>query len=153
MTTVIVEVKGLEELQHKLRPEFLDGAIGRLLNAMSQFAQRKAMEYTPVDTGNLRARWSSEVHYDARPMYAEVGNIVDYKDYVEHDTRPHWPPIAAVTPWAHRHGMIPFLVARAISRYGTKGAHMAQKALEDLKAKISDFLSDIVEDIKSEWIK
>ena len=34
-------------------------------------------------------------------------------------TRPHFPPVKALTGWAKRHGMNPYLVANSIAQKGT----------------------------------
>jgi HK97 gp10 family phage protein len=82
----------------------------------------------------------------ANEFTVTVGPNVEYGPYVEFGTRPHWPPIAAILEWVKRKGLgamrtskktgktyrgrgvavdaaqksIAFLIARAISRRGTR---------------------------------
>jgi hypothetical protein len=99
-----------------------------------EFIQRSAHQVrteivirTPVDTGRLRS--SLAVASRDQGLTAIVGTNVQYAPHVEFGTRPHWPPLSAMQPWAGRHGFPKgkkgaFLVARAISRRGTRARHM-----------------------------
>ena len=54
---------------------------------------------------------------------AYVTANVDYASYVEFGTRPHFPPVAAMRPWAEKKLGDPdlaFVIARAISIHGTR---------------------------------
>jgi len=54
---------------------------------------------------------------------AEIKAESEYASYVEMGTRPHWPPVDALRPWAGKvlgDENLAFLVARAISKRGTK---------------------------------
>jgi hypothetical protein len=59
-------------------------------------------------------------------MVVEFSNEADTWQWLEDDTRPHFPPWKApsLIQWAAAHGIPAFLVARKISRYGTKGRHI-----------------------------
>src|SRR5512135_1298247 len=81
---------------------------------------RSARQNAPVDIGRLRASIVPEVRQRDRIVVGIVGSNVVYAPYQEFGTRPHWPPLAALEVWARRHGLTAFLVARAISRRGTK---------------------------------
>ena len=63
-------------------------------------------------------------------------NLADYWKYVEYDTKPHWPPKAAIDKWIFIKPVIPhgspkppspeqlsFLIRRKIAEQGTKGTH------------------------------
>lgn len=71
-----------------------------------------------------------------------------YATYVEHGTRPHFPPIAALQGWADRHGIPVWAVARKIAREGTEPRWMFRNTVEDLDSRIEstkgDFLVEIV---------
>lgn len=63
-------------------------------------------------------------------------SLLEYWKYIEHGTRPHWPPVSKILEWIKvkpviprpdRNGRIPsqkslaYLIARKISRVGTEG--------------------------------
>ncbi|MCM1503391.1 MAG: hypothetical protein NC115_12125 [Bacteroidales bacterium] len=73
--------------------------------------------------------------------------LEDYWEYVEYDTKPHWPPLSKILEWIKikpviprpdKNGRIPspkslaFLIGRKISRKGTKGSHDLEKTLKSL---------------------
>jgi len=67
---------------------------------------------------------------------------------VELGTRPHWPPIEPIADWVHAKlgvpraeaGSVAYLVARKISRKGTKGAHMFEKNFSEHAGQITSLL-------------
>lgn len=75
----------------------------------------------PVWLGELKA----DIHMDF-PETSRLGFDVEVKAdaghaaAVEYGSRPHMPPIAAVTPWALAHGFDPWALARHIARHGTR---------------------------------
>ena len=94
--------------------------------------------------------------------------LQEYWKYVEEGTRPHWPPrkpiedwirVKPVVPHADSKGRVPstkslaFLIARKISREGTKGSHDLRIAVEQTKDglyEISNALSaDLTENIEA----
>jgi HK97 gp10 family phage protein len=83
----------------------------------------------PRDTGQLGNSLTTHVGGSATEILGSVGPTAAYWPFVHDGTRPHWPPIAAITPWANRHGIPPFLVARAIARHGTRPRPFASQAL------------------------
>lgn len=70
-----------------------------------------------------------------------------YAIYVEEGTEPHWPPIDAITPWAERHGIPAFLVARKIAQEGTDPRYMWRDAYSDLEGEIGGRLSGLATDL------
>ena len=79
--------------------------------------------------------------------YEVIVTLRDYWKYVENDTRPHWPPPAALLRWVEIKPTIPrpytlggkeisakslaYLVGRKISEHGTKGTHDMEAAKDD----------------------
>lgn len=92
----------------------------------------------PVDTGLLRRSITHEVQRTGEGVVGKVGTNVPYGRYVEEGTRPHFPPVAAVAGWAGRHGIEPYLVARAIARHGTRARPYLKPALAKNLAAIND---------------
>lgn len=85
-------------------------------------------------------------------------DLPEYWKYVEYGTKPHFPPISAIEGWIQvkpiipdsRTGKVPttrqlaFMIARSISKNGTKAYHPLEKALNQPQASI------LVEQIKDE---
>lgn len=109
---------------------------------------RDAKRYAPVDTGRLRASITPEVRISG-PMTVQgiVGSNVTYAPFVELGTKPHWPPVGALEVWARRHGTSAFLVARAISRRGTKAVKYLERAFTDNISRIVGYLDAAVQGI------
>ena len=90
-----------------------------------------------VASGDLLRSVSTEVEVRGSTYIVWI-NLADYWKYVEEDTKPHWPPKAAIDRWIFikpvlprpdGNGKIPtpeslsFLIRRKISEEGTKGTH------------------------------
>jgi HK97 gp10 family phage protein len=95
-----------------------------------------ARSLAPRDTGRLQGSISSRITGSSTSLVGEIGPSVRYGLYVERGTRPHWPPVAALSGWARRHGVSPFAVARSIARKGTRSQPFMAPALERNRGKI-----------------
>jgi len=145
-----IKVSGDESLAARLDPaKALGGPFRRMLDRSGITVVNRAKPNTPVWQGRLRASIAHEIDPAPIPLWATVGTNVVYGPFVEEDTRPHWPPLAAIAPWAQAHGMDPFLVARAISRRGTKGRHMLANALRDSQDDIQRFADQAEREVKA----
>jgi len=113
-----IQIKNLDKIRNLImeypRQSVLNfnEAITKTLIAVERYAIMGA----PVDTGRLRSNWRLSVQI----MRGELANTTSYAIFVAKGTKPHWPPMKAITKWANRKGIAPFLVARAIARRGTK---------------------------------
>jgi hypothetical protein len=99
---------------------------------------------TAVDTGYLR---SPSMKTEFGNMTGSLKNTSKYSIFVHEGTRPHWPPIQAITPWAKRHGIPPFLVARSIARKGTKAVPFFDIAVQKSQNRIDQYFSLATENI------
>lgn len=148
-------VLGGEELRKALLdPDLLAGPVRRFLARSAHLVEAGAKEAAPVDTGRLRSSIATRIG----PTRALVGSNVVYAPFVEFGTRPHWPPLSAMQPWARRHGFPPgtvgaFLVARAISQRGTRPQPFLFPALEAARGAIMGFLRDMAEEVRRHWGK
>ena len=144
------DVKGLREAQRKMDQTARDLSGSPMVEAMrdsTMVVTRSARQNAPVDVGRLRASIVPEVAQRDKTVRGIVGSNVVYAPYVELPTRPHWPPLAALEVWARRHGTTAFLVARAISRRGTKAIRYLQRAFTDNRNKIGEIFSRTVGNI------
>ena len=155
MVSLVIEITitGMDELIQKVgnTPELLGEPLRNFFNHSTMTLQRNAQMLTPVDTGRLRASETTEIDSSPIPLWGRTGTNVYYGIFVEEDTIPHWPPVNALRGWATRHGMNPFLLARAISRRGTKGKHMFSQSLASNKENISNFLQNAAYEIETKW--
>ncbi len=95
---------------------------------------------TPVNTGALRQSFAKNITGQAMDMIGEVATPLIYGWPVEAGRAAgRMPPIDAIEYWVIRKGIasadeahsVAFLIARAIGRHGTKGAHMVERAFND----------------------
>lgn len=127
-----LEVKGLIELRAKAQQMARDIAGTPMLEAVRETALdvlAGARRNAPVDTGRLRASLTASVAAVGDTVQGVAGTNVTYALAQEFGARPHWPPVGALQPWANRHDMSAFLVARAISRRGLPARRYLGKAV------------------------
>lgn len=108
--------------------------VRQVANAIKLIAvriERTAKPKVPVDTGELRGDVRVR---EVRELSAKVGTTKKYAVYVHEGTKPHYPPISALTGWARRHGVSPYVVARGIAKKGTKANPFMRDALEETTA-------------------
>jgi hypothetical protein len=101
---------------------------------------------TPVNMGALRAAWQSKVEPfgSSVDVLGRVFNPLGYALAVETGSRPHFPPPGPLALWARRKfsltekeaRSVGFLVARAISRRGTKAWWMARDGLAGARGQV-----------------
>jgi HK97 gp10 family phage protein len=135
---VTVRVEGAQELA---------GALGRAQTAIAP-AVRRAMQQSLLlieadarrnvahDTRQLMNSITSQITEAPGGLVGKVGPSVAYGLYVERGTRPHWPPLAALVPWARRHGIPARAVQVAIARRGTRARPFLQPAFDKNKDTI-----------------
>jgi len=131
MANSTIEIQGLTELQGRfaeyprLQAKYVGQALAQSGTILLQFSQLASLATLPQDTGNLRSAFKWQTQGMTGTLYVDP-DIAPYAVYVNQNpgdpdrTMPHWPPISALQGWADRHGIPVFLVARAISKRGTK---------------------------------
>ena len=138
------------------------GSRGHMLVAMNQALRRagqmltpKLKDKTPVGaTGKLRSSTVFQVLGKAEDMSVEIRQSASsskgfaYGVAVRHGTKPHFPPIDALVPWVRkvlgigpeRVRQVAFLVARKISREGTKPQPYHIEVLDDNLTKVKSIM-------------
>lgn len=102
-------------------------------------AQATIVPLTPIDTGLLRGGIQTSVSPGPVDIVGRVFNPLAYALPVEMGTAPHFPPPAALEAWGRRklgQEGLGFVLARAISKRGTKGAFMFKRGLEACRGRI-----------------
>jgi hypothetical protein len=139
------EFKGLTELakdlgdaQRATAPE-----LHKAMETSLLLIERDARSHVRQDTRALMGSISHSIKQRGSSIEGKVGPSKDYGYFVEYGRKPgKQPPIAAVEGWARRHGISPFLVARAIGRKGTKAKPFMAPALEKNERRIHDLFDD-----------
>ena len=96
--------------------------------------KEKSKEHAPVDTGALKRsiKYTRVKNTGRIPTKVKIFASAPHASFVHGNpnkklrmsepfnrTRPHFPPVKALTGWAKRHGMNPYMVANAIAQKGT----------------------------------
>jgi len=103
-----------EEKARKFKGEVHASAID-----IQREAKEKLREMRAWDLGNLAN--SIIVDLVSGGSVAEIGPEAPYGPYVEHGTRPHFPPPDALEGWAKRHGFDSvWPICKAIAKRGLK---------------------------------
>lgn len=106
--------------------------------------EQAILPLVPVDRGTLRGGVQTKVFGEGVSVIGRVFNPLGHALPVEHGSRPHWPPMAPLQAWAARvlgvsgaeGRRVAFLVARAISRRGTKAHHMFERGFNQAKPRV-----------------
>lgn len=94
-----IDIKGDKEIIEKLKNDKnIKKPLEKFLELSQKIVSNKAKEYSPVETGFLRASWSGHINTTTNPMTAVVSNSVKYAMPLENSG---YSPI--------RSGRIPFL--------------------------------------------
>ncbi len=139
------------QLRRNLHPVYLAG--GPLRSYLAQAAGTLAMaaqQAAPRDLGRLAGshRWLMEGR--AAPRWSEVQVRAPYALSVHEGTRPHFPPVHAVAPWAERHGVAPWALAVHISRRGTRPHPWLAQTVERLLPRLLD-VRTLAADVVRRW--
>lgn len=114
--------------------------------------QDKLITHDRIASGELLNSVEFQVEGDGQRWEVSL-NVAEYWKYVENDTRPHWPPVNKILEWIRakpvlprpdKNGKLPtpeglaFLIARKISRAGTKGTHDLEESIEEINERYRD---------------
>lgn len=124
MSGITVQIIGLERLQASIAagPSTLAAEVRTAMTAGSLLIEGTARSLAPKDTGRLAGSITHAITGGGANLTSTIGPSVAYGLYAEKGRRAgKMPPIAAIAPWARRHGIDPFVLARSIARKGTKG--------------------------------
>lgn len=143
-TTIV----GLKQIRKRLsEPTWVEKPAGSFLSVWRTFAQQDAVENAPEWHGDLKRSIATAQDTSRFPLWARVYSDLDYAEFMEEGTKPHWPPIEAVREWAEEHGIEPYLVARSIAEHGTEPRHFfadaEQAADQHINAWMAAFAANI----------
>lgn len=142
---VTVKIEGMNELQKAFAksPQIVKESIDPAIRKAILTIQARAIPHIPTDSGFLR---NSNMPFFSS-LKGTLENRSPYAIFVHEGTRPHFPPIHAIERWADRHGINPFVVARAISRKGTKGIPFYDMAIKESQPIIDSIFGSALKTI------
>lgn len=153
---VKADIRGLGELTD-LYPQASDRARRSRLTEAALLLERAIKELTPVGGGpiHLRDTIFSETVAQGLALSAALGTPAVYGEPVEMGTKPHFPPVAPIQHWVERKlGLqgseakgVAFVIARAISKRGTKPAKMFDRGFDEQRSAVLNILERIPDDI------
>lgn len=158
MIEPIVAIRGLPELRVKLTkftPE-TERQAQIAMRATVDTVQTQVAARTPVNTGALRQGVVTSVHGNIIwGLQGRVHEVMPHGEVVEFGRRPggKQPPTGPIEFWVIRKGLaaagpesrsVAFLIARAIGRRGTIGAHMFEKGFDASRAALDRIWSRVL---------
>lgn len=146
--SVSIKIEGMEQVQDILRryPEKSEKEFQTAIRNSIFSVQREAKKRAPVGVGGgsgLRGSITTKLER----LKGEAGTHLKYGIFVHEGTRPHFPPYKGakgepLRRWSRQKGIPPFLVARAISRKGTKAQPFLKDAVKFLEKNIINFFTN-----------
>ena len=83
-----IKVEGVDKIQRKLDKDVLMGKPLRHLLAQAALAiERRAKMFSPVNIGNLRRSWVTNIDIATIPTWAKVGTVVEYAEPLEYSDK------------------------------------------------------------------
>jgi hypothetical protein len=166
------KLHGFDDLERKMKyPTWAAGPAGRFLDRWRFSTERAAKANIKRGPGGWlwkghdRRSLTSERDQATFPHWARVGSNSRTVRWGEFGTglksedptaskKRHWPPSAALEPWARAHGYGPgggFLVARAIGRRGgLEPRRFLRNAAKDSERKIPGWLATAAREMERE---
>jgi len=125
------------------------------LQAATEYAVNLAvgtiLPLTPIDRGMLRGGMQTEVFGERTEIMGRVFNPLEYALPVETGAQAHFPPPDALEGWGRRklgQEGLGYVLARAISKRGTKGAFMLKRGLEACRGRIVQRFEEALQRLK-----
>lgn len=151
-----VDMKGIEDLIRRFPEASRKAREARITEALL-FLERAVAGHTPEGAGpvHIRETYHSKVRMTGERVWGTMGTPVKYGEPLELGSKPHFPPLGPLRYWVERKlgytgreaASVAFLIARAISRRGTKPARMFGRALDENEARVIRILEHIPADI------
>ncbi len=112
-----------------------------LKNSANIVEQREHKEAPRGATGNM----NKSIKQFVTEVAATIGPRSKYAKYVEKGTKPHMPPVDAITAWANSKGINPWAVAMSIKKKGTVANPFVERTF---KATTDDVKMEFVTAVK-----
>ena len=151
-----ITIRGDDKIRNKMKA-VAKGVNGKPMKLAVMRAslkvEREAKRKVPVHEGRLRNSITTQISREPRGIIGKVGTKVKYAPFVEFGTRKHFPPPSALERWVRlklkvaqdQVKTVAFLVARKISKRGTKPQPFLRPALLESRAFINREIRKAVE--------
>lgn len=148
---ITISITGVAELERKLGPQLVAGPISRFLRKSGHKVMAQAQQNVRpnVFEGTVWNSFAVDLQPGVIPTGVTISNNAQHAVYLEKGTRPHFPPVSAVAPWAIAHGWEPYVLARHIGQHGTKKHPFLVPALEQSVPAIKGYLQDAAREIEA----
>ena len=140
--------------------EDIDTALDSLMNEFQNAYASNLRQSGHTASGNLALNQKHYFVFDNR-YYRIYLQLEDYWKYLEYGTKPHFPPVEKIAEWIRIKPVLPrpnakgklptqkqlaFLIARSISKKGTKPTHTLQQTINEfqLSKKVKKLFMDAV---------
>lgn len=148
-----ISAQALEQLQAGFRqaPDMTNREVLATMTEVTLLMQHEVQDLMPVGaTGLTRASITADAFSTPTGAIGVVASSQPAAVYLELGTKPHMPPVAALVPWVSAvMGLrdedakrVAFLVARKISRVGTKAQKPFSRAIEALRGQVDRMFED-----------
>ena len=155
--TTKTDLRDLERLIKAYPKVSQDVRISKITEAL-MLLEREIKKVTPFGAGpiHLRDTIFSKTHTSGEKVWGTIGTPLEHGEPVEFGTKPHFPPIGPIQFWVQEKlhiedekesRSVAFLIARAISRRGTKGKKMFGHGFEENEERVMRILESIPEEI------
>lgn len=153
-----IKAEGLGNLvkTQEIIGQTVKGALAREVTSLL----KDLRETLPAASGRLRDSLQISLSQEDNTFRAKIRTDLPYALAVEKGTRPHRPPLAPLISWARgtpglagseKDGRrIAFLVARKITRVGTKGRHTFAEAEENARERLGRAMGEAVKVMEQE---
>lgn len=133
-----VKIEGLDRIQKAFNkaPDIVQEEMNVAIKKSIFTLLNSSRRHAPVDRGFLRG---AGMKTTLERLKGTLENVSPYAKFIHDGTKPHWPPLEAITGWANRHGIPPFLVARSIANKGTKGRPFFTEAIEESEREVNGY--------------
>ena len=165
------EVKGLDKLKKRIDyANLTNEPVRTYMRGAGQIIRKRAQKETPKFSGSLsrsihvqriqtRGRLPHSVKIYSSRSYASYvhgdpkisGNLKLTKPYTR--SKPHYPPIKKLKPWAEAKGLNPYAVQRSIGKKGTPLVPFFLIAEKKTRTQRTALLNTTVKDIEKRFNK
>lgn len=144
---ISIDFEQLKHLEANLRraPNVVREELLAAMTEADALLLREVKERTPTAHGLLRSSEYGVERVNELGVEGFVGSPLNYAEPVDLGTRPHFPPVEALIDWVKvKLGIsdekqargVAFLIARKISRVGTKGVGMFEQGFAAVEPQI-----------------
>lgn len=142
-------------------PAIVNEELGKAVNGATLVFKGTIQPLSPINTGILRQGVQTSITGSGTEIVGKVFDPVAYAMPVEMGSRPHFPPIAPLQLWVRRKlgitderesRSVAFLIARAISKRGTKAAEFFKRGIDAGRGQAETLFSKANERIASRLV-